>query len=225
MGNIVLPSDSQRIAIMGRTGTGKTVAGVYHLSQRDFSKLPWIMLNFKEDELLNSIPHAIDITLADGVPKKKGLYNLHLESGDGDRGGPLEPFLAQIKQRGNIGVYADEGFEIDRLSKGYRGIQTQGRSLRIPTITLTQRPTWMSRFIISEADFYQVFALNDRRDQETVSEFTPHSMKGLKLPEYHSYYYQVAKNEAVILPPVTAPDKLLDILETKLKPFRKIREI
>jgi hypothetical protein len=225
MAEIALPKDSQRIAIMGRTGTGKTVAGVYHLSQRTFNSVPWIMLNFKEDELLNSIPHAIDITLADGVPKKKGLYNLHLESGDGDRNGPLEPFLAQIKARGNIGVYVDEGFEIDRMSKAYRGIQTQGRSLRIPTITLSQRPTWMSRFIISEADFYQVFALNDRRDQETISQFTPHSMQGIKFPEYHSYYYQVAKNEAVMLPPVPAPDTLLDIFETKLKPFRKIREI
>jgi hypothetical protein len=225
MGEIALPKDSQRIAIMGRTGTGKTVAGVYHLSERDFTAMPWIMLNFKEDELLNAIPHAIDITLADGVPKKKGLYNLHLESGDGDRGGPLEPFLMQVKQRGRMGIYADEGFEIDRLSKAYRGIQTQGRSLKIPTITLTQRPTWMSRFIISEADFYQVFALNDRRDQDTVSEFTPHSMKGIQFPEYHSYYYQVAKNQAVMLPPVPSPDTLLEKLETKLKPFRKIREI
>lgn len=225
MAEINLAKDSQRVAIMGRTGSGKTVAGVYHLSQRDFTALPWIMLNFKEDELLNAIPHATDITLSDPPPKDKGLYNLHLNSGDGDRGGPLEPWLMKVKQRGHTGIYADEGFEIDRMSKAFRGIQTQGRSLKIPTITLTQRPSWMSRFIISEADFYQLFTLNDKRDKEIVSEFTPHSMKNIKLGEYESYYYEVAKDRAVLLPPGPSPDDLLEIFESKLKPFRKIRQI
>ena len=43
------PDDSHRHAIFGRTGTGKTVFGLWCLSQRSYDKIPWIIIDFKRD--------------------------------------------------------------------------------------------------------------------------------------------------------------------------------
>ena len=40
-------------------------------------------------------------------------------------------------------------------------------------ITLSQRPVWLDPFILSEAEYYQVFRLNHKNDRKKVEEFIP----------------------------------------------------
>lgn len=224
-----LPKDSQRIAIMGRTGTGKTVAGLWHLSERDFGRMPWVIMNFKRDELLDSIPYVEEIGLNE-IPKKPGLYQIHPHPQD--KAG-MEFFLNRAWEKTHIGIFVDEGYMIDPRSAAYNMIQTQGRSLKIPTITLTQRPVWMSRFIISEADFFQVLGLSDEEDTDVVKRFIPKRDRtrgaphilDFELEPFHSVYHDVSKGRkgSVFLDPVPAPSILLEKMEDKLKRFRKIR--
>ena len=71
---IRLPDDSKRLYIIGRTGSGKTVAGVWHLSHRSWRKMPWVIVDYKGDELIARLP-ATEIRNWK-VPSEPGLYIL-----------------------------------------------------------------------------------------------------------------------------------------------------
>lgn len=215
-----IPNEKQRTVICGRTGSGKTVAGVWHLSQRNYLQMPWVIFDYKGDDLIGQLP-TTEISIKKlAPPKEPGLYIVRpMAEVDDDA---IEDFLWAIKNKGNTGIYVDEGYMLPGggRSTAYRAIQTQGRSLKIPTITLSQRPVWMDRFVFSEADFYQIFHLNDKRDKQTIKSFMPENT-GDNLPEYHSYYYDVSKNDLCILRPVPTGEQIV----ATFKPPEKKRSL
>lgn len=214
---IRLPTNKQRILIIGKTGTGKTCGAVWHLSHHDFSKKTWIVLNHKGDDLIDSIEGAHHLELNERPnPKKKGLYIYHPIPEHDDK--EVTELLWDIHRMGNIGVYIDEGYMIPNRDPAMQALLTQGRSKNIPMIILSQRPTWISRFCISEADFFMVFYLADKRDRQTINGFIPVDLEMLMsapvnsepaLKKYHSLYYDVAKNKAVIMQPVPTDEEIL----------------
>lgn len=213
--SIRIPNESQRTVIVGRTGSGKTVAGVWHLSLRNHDRMPWIIFDYKGDSLISQLP-TTEIKNTRKIPTDPGLYVIHpLADVDDDM---VEDFLWNIKNRGHCGIYIDEGYMLPNSGRSiaYRAIQTQGRSLKIPTITLSQRPVWMDRFVFSEADFYQVFHLNDKRDQKTIKSFMPDETEK-RLEEYHSYYYDVGKDNLAILRPVPTGEQIIQKFAPKKK--------
>jgi hypothetical protein len=195
----MLPNDTQRLAIVGRTGSGKTQAAAWHLSNRSYNSMPWIIYDFKYDTLLNEIEGIEEIDLS-YIPKKPGLYIIHPLPDDQEK---VEAHMWAVWQKENTGIYIDEGYMIGN-SKALRALLTQGRSKHIPMIVLSQRPSWISRFLFSEADFYQIFWLNDIRDRKIVGSFVPFDMHE-KLRNYHSIYYDVGNDKLYQWQPV--PDK------------------
>lgn len=202
-----LPNDSQRLVIVGRTGSGKTVAGIWHLSRRDYKKMPWIIFDWKRDGLIAKIP-AIELELGK-LPEKPGLYVVRPLPDDAEN---VEALLWAIWDRGNIGIYVDEGYMLEN-NKAYRAIQTQGRSKRIPTITLSQRPVFLDRFIFSEADFYQVFNLNEINDRKRIREWMRDYDVNKKLDNYYSWYYDVGADELAIMRPVPNEKEIISSFE------------
>jgi hypothetical protein len=214
------PNNSQRTVVVGRTGTGKTVAACWHLSNYDMEK-PWVMFNFKGDEHLESIKEAKDISL-DYVPgkKDKGLFIVtptpyDLEGTNKERSN-VDKFLMKLWERENIGIFIDECFMVGNSPALVLNL-TQGRSKRIPMILCTQRPVWITRFAFSEASFIQVFDLNDDRDISTVESFVPIDWdEESRLKEHCSYYYDIARNEVFRFAPVPDMDAILARLTEKL---------
>lgn len=219
-----LPNEKQRTVIVGRTGSGKTVAGIWHLSKRDYQTMPWVIFDYKGDELISGLPTREIPIKKLKAPDEPGLYVVRpMADRDDDA---VENFLWGIKHRGYTGIYVDEGYMLpgNGRSIAYRAIQTQGRSLRIPTITLSQRPVWMDRFVFSEADFYQVFHLNDKRDKATIKSFMPENT-GELLPKFHSYYYDVSENDLCVLSPVPSGQHLLGTFRPPERPKRGLFNI
>lgn len=211
---IRFPNNKQRITIVGRTGSGKTVAANWHLCLRDLDKFPWIVIDYKTDELINSIGRAEQVDVGFIPPKKAtGLFIAHPIPEVDDEA--VNRWLTKLWERGKVGVYADEGYMLAKVP-AYNLLLTQGRSLRIPMITLAQRPVWISRFCFSEADFIQVFDLIDERDQKTVESFVPTSL-AYDLPDYNSYYFEVARKRLTQFKPVPKEDVILETIDKKLR--------
>ena len=218
-----LPNSSQRTVLVGRTGTGKTVAGLWHLSNYDFPVgRPWVAIDFKIDEHINSIERASHVDLSYRFHKKDaGLFVVHpnySEKGNAD----LEKFLLHIWERENVGVLCDEAYMLGS-SDAVTLCLTQGRSKRVPMILCTQRPVWISRFAFSEADFIQCFDLNDRNDKRRIEEFVPIDFdEEVPLADHQSFYYDVSKKHLVRFNPVPDMDATRKVLEEKL-PRRRFR--
>jgi hypothetical protein len=218
------PTSAHRQFICGKTGSGKTVAACWNLSNRNFLSAPWVILNHKRTELIDSIEGAQFVDL-DFVPKKPGLYIYHPlpEQDDLD----VTKLLWAVHRRGNTGVYVDEGYMLNARDPAMRALQTQGREKRIPVIMVTQRPVQLSRFCISEADFFQIFQLNDIEDIRRVKGFVPFNLEYYmktepneppKLGEYSSIWYDVSRNYLVRMAPAPSEDQILQAFYERLRP-------
>lgn len=213
-----LPNLTQRTAVIGRTGSGKTRFGMWLLSEADFDKQPFVMIDYKGDDLIAGVDRVREIGLNE-IPKHPGLYTIKPLPSENDA---VENWLWRIWSKERVGLYVDEGYALP--DKGaFQAILTQGRSKRLPVICLTQRPSWISRFVFSEADFYAVFHLNDHRDKLTVQAFTPKERMDLKnrLPDYHSYWYDVGRDNVFQINPVPDDAVILQRIEDKLKPKQR----
>lgn len=227
--NLILPNDTQRQLILGKNGSGKTRAAVFNLSKRRLDKMPWVVLNHKREDLINSIDGAIFLDIGDKVPKKPGLYIYQPVPNRDDEA--VTNILWQIYEQEYTGLYIDEGYMVDRRDLAMQAILTQGRSKHIPCIILSQRPVWLSRFAISESEFFQIFQLTDKRDRETIRSFVPFDLEEImrtavntapKLPIYHSIWYNSNNNQLVMLTPVPSDDEILSRFKFILPSNKKI---
>src|SRR5208337_1441473 len=72
-----LPSDNDRTSIVGKTGSGKTTAGLFILSQNKFyKKMPWIIIDYKGDDMIAKIPARV-IRPDANPPTEPGLYKIN----------------------------------------------------------------------------------------------------------------------------------------------------
>lgn len=217
-----LPENSDRLAVVGRTGSGKTVGALWHLSLRDFDVNPWVIFDFKLDKNIAKID-ATEIDF-DVVPTKPGIYVIHPHPSQQEE---VNEYLWKLWAQENIGIYADEGYLIPnpRTHNAFQACLTQGRSKNIPMIILSQRPNWISRFVFSEADFFQIFQLTDNDDIKIVQRYIHPDDQNIsvRLPKHHSYYFDVSENKVFTFGPVPPADKILETINTKLGSLKKGR--
>lgn len=210
--SIRLPRYDKRTAIVGSTGSGKTQAACWLLSERYNPKRICIIFDFKGDELIEAIGPT-EISIFGGLPKKPGIYvvrpipELHDDA--------VREFLWKIWRRGNILVYIDEGYMLGARNPALNACLTQGRSKHIEMIILSQRPRWMSKFVFSEASYFMVMNLNLEEDRDYVRGYVGGSEINL-LPQYHSLWYDVDRQRGNLLTPVPDGNSLLERFERLL---------
>jgi len=207
--------DGKRLTIIGRTGSGKTVAGLYHLALSSWTEKPWIIVDFKGDKHVRQIPGAVPMDISAPVPDDPGIYIVRHFPGMENE---LDDLMRRIWAKQNVGVYFDEGYMIGpypRISQSYRALLTQGRSLGIDVITLTQRPKCLDLFCFTEASAIQLFDLSNVDDQKTVSRHISGVEMGQQIAPYHSQWYDVETKTVTSLGPVPSPPEILDIFERR----------
>lgn len=228
MAEFRLPDDNEHTVVIGRNGTGKTQLGLWTLSKQNLRAKPWIVLNYKGDELINSIERSRKIKHGD-MPDAPGLYILNSHPGLKEHD---ERFLWGLWDNEDIGLFIDEGYMVPKKDGGaFEALLTQGRSKRIPIITLSQRPVELSRFVFSEASHVALFHLNDQRDVKTVTSFVPADFptwlpsefaKAGRLPPYHARWYDFKGNEGqgarFVLKPVPPADQIRKDIDAQLEP-------
>ena len=209
------PGPDDRLAIVGRTGSGKTQAAIWHLSRANFETQPWVILDYKGDELIYRIERA-EPTDFDTVPQDPGIYILTILPGEEEE---LSNWFHQVWEQQNVGILVDEGYMIDRNDRWFNACLTQGRSRHIPMIILSQRPVWLSRFVFSEANFLQVFDLTHYKDMDVIEGYIrDDDRKQLETPleEFHSFYYDVGKRQLETIPPAPRDEKILKAIDDRL---------
>ncbi len=183
------------------------------LAQRDFDEKPWIIVDFKVDPMIAEIPRIEEIGTQSKIPKHKGLYVVRPTINDIDDGEVSEMFF-RIWNKENTGVFIDEGYMIPRLDRGLRTLLTQGRSKHIPMINLSQRPAFISPWLLSESEFKSVFYLEHPADIERINEYMP-PVSPSALPDHHSYWYQRQGRELLRLKPCPGEQEILDMFDRR----------
>lgn len=216
------PNLTQRIAIIGSNGTGKTQAAFWFLSEAAFTQQPYIIVDYKRDELINSVDRIKEIGIGE-LPKHPGIYIVHPKPISDDTA--MENYLHGIWDRENVGLYFDEGYMVPQKA-AFPAILTQGRAKKIPAIILSQRPAWISRFVFSEANHYALFHLSDADDRKTMRRFLPQDIDLQRpLPKFHFWYYSVGEHSALQMAPVPGADDIRNRIDERLAPQTKRRLI
>lgn len=221
MPEFLLPKIDQRVTVVGRTGSGKTQFGAWLLSESRFDLIPYVIIDYKRDRLLNSSERIRRIGVNE-TPKHPGVYIVHPlpheEAG-------VEGFLWRCWKRENTGIYFDEMYSLpeDGKSKALRAVLTQGRSKNVPAICVSQRPAWLSRFVFTETDHIACFHLNDVEDRRRVQSFMPPEADIIETipPRFSCVWYRVTDHALFRLQPVPEADNILDRLDDRLAPRRK----
>lgn len=218
---IRLPRSDDRTAVIGRTGSGKTIFGIWLLSTQDIDSRPWIIIDYKGDELINSIEKAEDIDYDVNLDKlKPGIYILRVLPREEAN---LTDFFQRVWMHEDIGIFIDEGYMIGNRDKYFNACLTQGRSKHIPMIVLTQRPLWLSRFVFSEASYFFIFDITHSKDRGVVKEYVKDEYRDRvdeKLKRFHSLYYDVGDPNMRVVGPAPDGDVILGLIDAKL-PKRK----
>jgi hypothetical protein len=217
---LILPNESQRLAVIGRTGSGKTHAAMWHLSQRSYMSRPWIVFDTKGDDFIHELEKSQasvkEISIDASPPNKAGIYIVRPLPSEQEE---IEAFLWKVWARGRTGVYIDEGYMIGKPGMGnpaLNALLTQGRSKKIPMIVLSQRPVWLTRFVWSESDFFQIFHLNDIEDRRIIKRFAPIDIN-ITLPLHCSYWFDVSHNSLLGLKPVPDKETIMGIFDKRLR--------
>jgi hypothetical protein len=196
------PGGDARTTVLGATGTGKSTCGAWLLAHQRLGRRPWIIVDFKREVIFDTvgIPPIREMGLRDRPPKKPGLYIVSPHPGQDDE---LDAFLWRIWEAENIGVFVDEA-ALMPSGDGFAAILQQGRSKRIPVIACCQRPVNVPRGLFSEASFFCVYRLADKRDYLTIQGFVPADLS-TPLPDHHWRWYDVSRNRLLHMAPVPPP--------------------
>jgi len=221
--------------IIGRTGSGKSQFAVHLLSFQNWDKQPWIIIDYKGDDIIRDLckqsMNKIKRIYPDKEPPKKpGLYYMNPTPKIDDE--IVEKWLFKVWENGRYkkhnkhngtGLFIDEGYQLPQRD-GFDILLTQGRSLKIPIICLYQRPTWMSRFAVAQADFFAIFDQNDERDLKTTAAFvkpviTPKGDRITvynELEPYNCLWYDVNAGHSCVLSPAPSRKQILDAFKLRL---------
>jgi hypothetical protein len=210
------PGGDSRTTVLGATGSGKSTCGLWLLSHQRLDRRPWVAFDFKREIIFDKIgfPPIQQIKLTDRPPRRPGLYLVSPRPGQDDL---VEAFLWRVWSSENCGLYIDEA-ALMPFGDAFPAILQQGRSKRIPVIACSQRPVNVARGLFSEANYFCVYRMVDRRDYRTVEGFAPADM-ARPLPRFCWHWYDVANDTLLAMSAVPDPDAVAGALRDRV-PFK-----
>jgi hypothetical protein len=219
-----LPRANDRIAIVGRNGTGKTTMAVWLLSHADYDRKPHLIVDYKGEVLFRDLqkiaPDGItEISVTGNMPTKKGLYIVRPVPSIDDEA--IERMLWKVWENQRTGVYVDECHLLPS-NDALKACLVTGRSRQIPMTIISQRPVWVPREAFSEANHHIAFDISRRDDRKTAGEFMMREGDPIpRWPNYHSMWHDVERNQRYhMLPPPVGRESVRLIAERAPRRFR-----
>lgn len=199
----LIPQYGEHALILGRTGSGKTAFARWLLSflpgtiiydtkgEKKFNTLTKVVVsNVKQAmEAIRDEDYVIVRPPVEMVVDPMGLDQLlyhHYQTGE------------------NVNAYIDEAYQFHRNGQagpGLVSLLTRGRSRGISTIAASQRPAWVSRFLVSEVQKFYVFALTDKQDHKRLEEVIT-GYEPAKQNNYHFSYFDHSLETPILFTPI-----------------------
>ena len=203
LSNFRLPNAGERALIVGQSGSGKTTFGRWLIERVHY---PVIVYDTKIEPAYDIFPVTSNFD---------EILPLFSESADIVVFRPPDEYLADPKKLDEflylhyrcfpgIGAFIDEAYQFHNGVKagvGLVSLLTRGRSKRIATIVSSQRPSWLSRFAITESNLFYIFLLADSADRKRLADIVPKG-EDLLADKFHLYYYESGADCAMYYAPV-----------------------
>jgi hypothetical protein len=198
----LLPEPGERAFIAGQTGSGKTAFGVWLLERLEMS--PAFIYDTKEETKFDTLPHSKVVTTldeADEAYADQTLDYIIVRPPINVTSDPraLDDWLYHHWQFWRKSVaYLDETSMFHTNGRGGPGLlalMTRGRSREITVIMSTQRPAWISQFMISEAQKFYIFFLQIAGDKKRISEVLPNFDKLANPPKHGFYFFKAGESQ------------------------------
>lgn len=214
MSNILI-GKGQRAAIIGSTGSGKTQ--MLMAQMRGYPYAPIYIMDTKGDEsLLNFVEsqgdNAKTISSIDALVKeskrKTGPDYIHIAPTKQEVSEPqlLDDYLSAIYDLNKPCLIAvDEIYQVNvgiNGGPGLNGLLTRGRSKGMTVISCSQRPAWMSKFVITESQLFIIYRLNNPEDYEKIRKMGIPFPKNKELDKYYFYVYKSGEREGFFYEPL-----------------------
>ena len=231
-GAFKFPEKNDRVTVMGMTGSGKSTFAMWLFAESaDFNLKPWVLVDFKGEDIITRIP-VEELRLGSRLPSKPGIFRLHP---DPRAVGDVEDWLWKAWERGNIGLMFDEAYMLPEFKGAansggaFKAILTQGRSKNIPVYVLAQRPVDLNRHVYSENTFLSLFRMKSSKDFEKVLDSVPDDETvwnaDVKLAEHWSRWYDARRNVSFIMKPCPPPDDVLNLIMARLDEDKRKEKI
>ena len=204
-----IPNDAERTVVVGMTGSGKTQGASFLLSRMNYAEMPWVVFDFKREAMFEEM--ALFPLTSLQAPRDPGIYIDRTGPGDLEN---IETLMLDIHARGDCGMLIDEGMELGH-SRAFRTVLTQGRSLRIPIITCSQRPAHVTLSVFTEANFFMVYDLTHPDDEKLIAGYLKRKKPPPPLPRYHFYWYEVVEKTLLQMRPVPERDRIINTIRTQ----------
>ncbi len=198
----------KRVIVAGRTGSGKSTLACWLL---EHNPQHWIILNPKHTNAYKNLSDVIVFTKFDEPAIRKEIQRTKFVllnfSGDEASADFMDDVIlwahGTLK---NIGLCADELYTLHsasgRAGDGLIGWLTRGRELKQSFIGLTQRPAWISRFVVSEADAICAMDLVLADDRMRMRESTGQDHFLNRIRDHRWLWYSVAEDKLTLYGPV-----------------------
>lgn len=197
--------------IVGKTGSGKSQQLLY---QAQVCDQPVIILDTKlDDDFLYLARKNQKLVVCDDY---RGL-SIQLKKDDADyiivrpqefelaEPKALDNYLSLIYNKsGDKTVCLDEAYQFHsgagRAGAGVISLLTRGRSRGLSLVSCTQRPVWISKFLLSESSYFFVYELGQKTDRKAVSDCVAYD--GENPPRFHYYYSDFTMQNSELREPV-----------------------
>jgi energy-coupling factor transporter ATP-binding protein EcfA2 len=214
-----LPMRGERALIVGQTGSGKTQFVRWLLERSPLApeghiNSPCVIYDTKDEPKFETLPRSRIVT-----SEEEASEAIDDESVDYvvwrfphrilTQPAVLDGFLENhyLNWQG-VDCYIDELYQFHdagRAGPGLMALYTRGRSKGITTLAATQRPAWISRFAISEAQKFYMFFLGLEDDLKRMQKDA--RMGVVQDPdEFHFWFKRQGREDARLMKPIKLDD-------------------
>lgn len=170
---------NSRVAVIGKTGSGKTFLSEYLL--RNVGRLVVFDVKGNLKNRFGLVDYSAKlwrrfmrgekfrVRITAPIGKNVDLVNLYDE------------YFRQIYDTGDCIVYIDEVYGVtggaNYLAPYLTALYTRGRELGVGIVACTQRPTFIPNFILTESEYFFVFRLQLESDRKKIENIVGSSVE------------------------------------------------